>query len=77
MIIEQIRTIIENNNIVSFKLYSLNYIVEKLNNNIYVIYSTTSPKTKRYFDSFDDLITKYRIFGENISSNESRIKNIK
>ena len=76
MSINEIRESVEKFNSVSFKLFALTYIIEKLDENTYSIYATSMPNSKRYFRSLDELLTKYRIFGDNIISNEDRIRKI-
>lgn len=74
MKVEQIRMKVENYNRASFKLFALTYIVEKTTKGSFSIYAISLPKLKRYYKSFDELITEYRIFGDNIISYEDRVK---
>ena len=76
MTINEIKETINKNGKVSFKLYALTYIIEKGEDGLYFIYSISMPNSKRYYKSLDDLLSKYRIFGDNIISSENRIKKI-
>lgn len=76
MKINEIRESVEKNNCISFKLFALIYIIEKVDNQHYLIYTTSMPNSKRYFRSLDELLTKYRIFGDNIISYEDRLRKI-
>ena len=76
MRISEIKEILEQTNTVTFKLYSLEYILDKNQDGTYSIYPTSMIKSKRYYRTLDELLTKYRIFGENIIQNEDRIKRI-
>lgn len=76
MSITEIRESVEKNSCISFKLFSLIYVIEKIDNQYYSIYATSMPNSKRYYRSLDELLTKYRIFGDNIITNEDRIRKI-
>ncbi|MBQ9024393.1 MAG: hypothetical protein IJ105_04150 [Bacilli bacterium] len=76
MTISEIKETLTKFDSVSFKLYSLIYIIEKNIDGTYSIYPTSMPKSKRYYRTLDELLTKYRIFGENIIQNEDRIRKI-
>ena len=74
MSINEIVETVEHFNSVTFKLFSLTYIIEKTKDDIYVIYSTSMPNSKRYYRTIDELLTKYRIFGDSITASEDRIR---
>lgn len=60
---------------VKFKLYSLEYVIEKKDNR-YIIYAILYPDKKNSYTTIDDLLDNYTIFNENIRDNEPRIQNI-
>ena len=76
MTISEIKETLTKFDSVTFKLYSLTYIIEKNMDGTYSIYPTSMPKSKRYYRTLDELLTKYRIFGDNIISSEDRIRKI-
>ncbi len=46
-----------------FKLYSLDYIVEKTDNMV-VIYAIYYEKDKHYYSSFEELMNNYTVYNE-------------
>lgn len=75
--VEQIKSILETKGTVKFKLYSLDYIIEKTEDNKYSIYPELyNDKHKKTFSSVDELLDSYTVYNENISSNIERISNI-
>lgn len=76
MTISEIKETLTKFDSVTFKLYSLTYIIEKNMDGTYSIYPTSMPSSKRYYRTLDDLLIKYRIFGDNIISSEDRIRKI-
>lgn len=73
MSIEQIINKLKNDNSVSFKLYSLIYKI-KYENNKYYISSSTSYNHISSFNSIDELLDNYMIFGESIRMNQDKLK---
>ena len=75
MNIDVIKERLNTNNQVKFKLYSLDYIIEKIEDR-YVINAILYPDKKNSYSTIDQLLDNYTIFNENIRDNESRIQNI-
>lgn len=76
MNINTIKNILEKKNIVEFRLYSLNYCIEKKEDK-YIIYSENNAEFKKEYKTLDLLFNNYSIYNENLKSNEKLIKNIK
>lgn len=74
--INKIKKIFNSKGKVFFKLLSLEYIIEKKDNIVY-IYSPTYPKDTRKYNSIEQLIENFIIYGNNLIDNEDRIANIK
>lgn len=74
--INKIKEIFNSKGKVFFKLLSLEYIIEKKDNVVY-IYSPTYPNDTRKYNSIDQLIENFFIYGNNLIDNEDRITNIK
>lgn len=73
MDIEEIKNKLKNDNSVSFKLYSLIYKI-KYENNKYYISSSASDNHINSFNSIDELLDNYMIFGESIRMNQDKLK---
>ena len=58
---------------INFKLYSLTYVIKKIDNQ-FVIYPKLYEYKKNYFNNIDTLLDNYLIFNENIRDNEDKIK---
>ena len=76
MNISIIKDILEKKNKVEFRLYSLNYFIEKKDDK-YIIYSENNTEFKKEYKTIDLLFNNYSIYNENLKSNEKLIKNIK
>ena len=74
--INKIKEIFNSKGKVFFKLLSLEYIIEKKDNMFY-IYSPTYPNDTRKYNSIEQLIENFIIYGNNLIANEDRITNIK
>lgn len=63
----------DSNNKLKIRLYSLEYIIEKVDNHIeiYVIYYE---KRKFSYDSFDELMNNYTVYNEPLIEQIDRIK---
>ena len=72
MNIEKIKAIFNEKGKVKFKIYSLDYIIEKVDN-VVVIYSELYPNQKSTYDNIDLVFTVFLIYNENIKDNDSRI----
>ena len=75
MNIDVIKERLNTNNQVKFKLYSLDYLIEKVDDR-YVIYAVLYPNKKNSYSTIEQLLDNYTIFNENIRDNEPRIQNI-
>ena len=71
-----IKDTLEKKNKVEFRLYSLNYCIEKKDDK-YIIYSENNTEFKKEYKTIDLLFNNYSIYNENLKSNEKLIKNIK
>ena len=71
-----IKDILEKKNKVQFRLYSLNYYIEKKDDK-YIIYSENNSEFRKEYKTIDLLFNNYSIYNENLKSNEKLIKNIK
>lgn len=71
--IERIKDILKNNNIIEFKIYSLSYIIESKDNEDYTIYPKNDINRKKIYKSIDELFKKYKIYDENLKTNEDKI----
>ena len=63
--IEKIKKQLRENGKVSFKIYSLVYIIENKEKDI-IIYPELYPYKKEYYNNIDTLLDYYLIFNENI-----------
>ncbi|MEG1008230.1 MAG: hypothetical protein RSE41_00615 [Clostridia bacterium] len=72
MSIEEIKRILEISDKVVFKLYSLIYTISKKENKYYIS-SDIHDGHINVFNSIDELLDKYLIYGESIRLNENRI----
>jgi len=75
MNIDLIKEKLNTNGQVRFKLYSLEYLIEKEDDK-YLISATLYPNKKTAFPTVDSLFDNYTIFNENIRDNDQRIQNI-
>lgn len=75
MTIEELKKVFETDNEVKFKLYSLDYIIKKLEDKV-IIYPIIYETKKSIYNSLDELLNNYLIYGETIGDNESRINKI-
>ena len=70
---EKIKEILEVNKSIKFKLYSLEYIIELIDN-IYVIYAINYPTRKNSYNSLDELMNNYTVYNESLTTQFNRIK---
>ncbi len=64
---ESIKSEFEKNNKVKFKLYSLEYLIERVDNYVQ-IYAINYPTRKSKYNSFEDLIDNYTVYNEALST---------
>ncbi len=60
---DELKTIYENTHKLTFKLHSLEYVIEDENKKC-VIYAIDYPKNKKYYDTFDELLNNYLVYLE-------------
>ncbi len=75
MNIEKLKTIFQEKGIVRFKMYGLDYTIEKVESGI-IIYADLYSNKKTLFQTIDEILKLYYIYNENIESNELRLQNI-
>lgn len=75
-IISELTNKLNTNGKVMFKLYSLDYIIEKTNDKFTIYPEIYPPKLKQEFNSLQELLDNYYIYNESISSNLERVSNI-
>ncbi len=63
----------ETNNSIRFKLYSLEYLIEKVDNYIQ-IYALDYPTRKSKYNSFEELMNNYTVYNETLITILSNIK---
>ena len=73
---ESIKSEFEKNNKVKFKLYSLEYLIERVDNYVQ-IYAINYPTRKSKYNSFEDLIDNYTVYNEALSTILDKIFTIK
>lgn len=72
MTIEEIKKKLETTNEITFILYSLVYIISKKDNLFYITTGIHDSHINA-FNTIDDLLDNYLIYGESIRANENRI----
>ncbi len=72
MNIEKLKSILAKNNKVTFKLYSLDYVIEIVDNHVQ-IYSPTYLNDVRKYDNLEELINNFRVYNETLLEVEGRI----
>lgn len=75
-IISELTNKLNTNGRVMFKLYSLDYIIEKINDKFTIYPEIYPPKEKQEFNSLQELLDNYYIYNESISNNLERVSNI-
>lgn len=75
MNISELKTSFETNKKIKFKMYSLDYIIEMVNDKV-VIYPIIYESKKNVYNSLDELLNNYLIYGETLIQNENRIMKI-
>lgn len=74
--INKLKEIFNSKGKVFFKLLSLEYVIEKKDDMVY-IYSPTYPNDVRKYKSLDQLLEYFIIYGNTLEENNDRIVNIK
>ncbi len=75
MNVDKIKSKLEQNNRVSFKLYSLDYIIEIKNEKI-ELYSPTYPNDIRKYNNIDELLNSFTVYNETLIEVDSKIEKI-
>lgn len=57
---------------VRFKLYSLEYIIKKIDNKI-IVHPILYENRKSFFNSFEEVLSNYTIYNENIIENIDKV----
>lgn len=72
---EDIKQELETNSIFKFKLYSLEYLIEKIDNYIQ-IYATDYPTRKSKYNSLEELMNHYTVYNEPLITILNNMKKI-
>lgn len=70
---ESIKNEFESNSKIKFKLYSLEYLIEKVDNYIQ-IYAIDYPTRKSKYNSFEELINNFTVYNEPLITILNNIK---
>lgn len=62
---EDLKNEFEKNNKLHFKLYSLEYLIEQVDNNIQ-IYAIDYPTMESKYNSFEELMNNYTVYNEKL-----------
>jgi hypothetical protein len=72
MSFKELQEIFESDNIIKFKLYSLEYVVEQKENCV-EIYAIYYENRKKQYNSLDELMNNYTVYNEPIINQFNRI----
>jgi len=72
---ESIKDEFETNNQLKFKLYSLEYLIEKVDNYVQ-IYAIDYPTRKSKYNSLEDLLNNFTVYNEPLNILLNNIKEI-
>lgn len=72
MNIEKIKHLLAKDNRVIFKLYSLEYAIEIVDNQVR-IYSLTYPDNIKFYSTLEELVNNFRVYNESLVDVEDRI----
>ena len=72
MILNELRDRYEKNNEVKFKLFSLEYIIQKQDNSV-VVYPILYSNRKNIYSSLDEALNYYTIYNESVIDNIDRV----
>lgn len=72
MIKDELEQLILKNGRVEFKLYSLEYTIEFVDNQ-FVIYANSYKEKKSTYDSLKELLNNYTVYNESIMDNIDRV----
>ena len=71
---ESIKKEFEINNRLSFKLYSLEYLIERVDDNYILIYAIDYPTRKSKYNNLEELMNNYTVYNEPLITIVSNIK---
>lgn len=72
MNVEKLKDILAKNNTVTFKLYSLEYVISIIDNHVQ-IYSPTYLNDIRTYNNINELLNNFRVYNETLLESENRI----
>lgn len=72
MILNELKERYEKNNEVKFKLFSLEYIIQKVDNNV-LVYPILYSNRKSTYSNLDDALNSFTIYNESILDNIDRV----
>lgn len=72
MFLNELKERYEKNNEVRFKMFNLEYIIQKTDNNV-IVYPLLYSSRKNIYSNLDDALNYYTIYNESIMNNLDRI----
>lgn len=72
MVLNELKERYEKNNEVKFKLFSLEYIIQKVDNNV-VVYPILYSNKKNTYTSLEEALNYFTIYNESILDNIDRV----
>lgn len=72
MNVEKLKSVLAKNNKVTFKLYSLEYVIELVDNHVQ-IYSPTYLNDIRKYNNINELLNNFRVYNETLLESDGRI----
>lgn len=72
MNVEKLKSVLAKNNKVTFKLYSLEYVIELVDNHVQ-IYSSTYLNDIRKYNNINELLNNFRVYNETLLESDGRI----
>ena len=72
MSLNDLQTIFDSNNKIRFKLYSLEYVIEKIDNHVQV-YAVDYSTRKSQFNSFKEAMNYFKVYNEPLTDQVERI----
>jgi len=72
MNVEKLKSILLEKNKVNFKLYSLDYVIEKTENYI-ILFSPTYPKDVRKYNNIDELLNDFTVYNQTLFEIDDKV----
>lgn len=72
MVLNELKERYEKNNEVKFKLFSLEYIIQKVDNNV-LVYPILYSNRKSTYSSLEEALNYYTVYNESIIENIDRL----